>query len=112
MGSSSARDCPGREAVLTIKLIDFGRSLSAYGCASPAAAVTAGGMAAEASTESQQQLQLQALQAIQLDSSAATERRALKYVGEVSCKGYQCSEMQRGEPWSYQVTYCAICNRE
>ena len=27
----------------------------------------------------------------------------VEYEGDVSCKGYQCIEMQRGQGWSYQV---------
>jgi hypothetical protein len=27
----------------------------------------------------------------------------VRYTGDVSCKGFQCTEMQRDEPWSYQV---------
>jgi hypothetical protein len=75
-----------QEGELTVQLIDFGRALSTY-CTSTV-------------DEVQQTHLLSELYGAQPPTQLSRE---VRYEGEVSCKGYQCLEMQRGDPWSYQV---------
>jgi hypothetical protein len=84
--SSERADSPEDE--LTVRLIDFGRALSTY-CTS--------------TVDEVQQTHL--LNKLYGPQPPTQHSREVRYEGEVSCKGYQCLEMQRGDPWSYQVLY-------
>lgn len=82
---------------LTVRLIDFGRALSACERTAHSANRPArrGGSA--------QVRALDALYSAQMSCTADPDATDVLYRGDVSCKGYQCLEMQRGQPWSYQV---------
>jgi hypothetical protein len=85
-----------QEDELTVRLIDFGRALSTCntGLTQP--------LLPNTGDDAQQMRLLSELYGTQPPTQHSGE---VRYTGEVSCKGYQCLEMQRGDPWSYQVLY-------
>jgi hypothetical protein len=106
-----------------VRLIDFGRALSArqYRIAAPTELAPQSARKGGRETSSQQrqhsddQAQLFASLYPDLDPSdgggGVDHFEPVQYAGDVSCKGFQCTEMQRDQPWSYQVKHTSLVLR-
>lgn len=80
---------------LHVQLIDFGRALSVT-------QTTPGYV----SSDSPQSVKLQMLyQNNSIVPYGSSELTSIEYVGNVSCKHYQCAEMQQKKSWSFQVLH-------
>jgi hypothetical protein len=94
--SSGSEGCDNEEDELTVRLIDFGRALCTC-CTGHTVPLQRGAVDAAQ--------QVRVLDELYGTQPPTQHSREVRYEGEVSCKGYQCLEMQRRDPWSYQVLY-------
>lgn len=126
-GSESAAGAQDKKSVpeIRVRLIDFGRTLSAWRVTtSTNTAATVGKEASQElgqeSTEDYSKEEIQegeqyaemctlydmptnVTAAPTTTATAVNSRQMVHYRGDVSCKAYKCQEMQDQLPWSYQV---------
>lgn len=95
-----------------VKLIDFGRSLSVRHSSHTITSSTIDKSSANKGNHTNPSAQLATLatlyQPVVVDATAETQMNNLDkpevaYKGDISAKGYKCTEMEQNQPWNYQV---------